>query len=336
MNNEEEKFDRSDEIAIIGMAGRFPDAQNIEEFWQNLAQGVESVTFFTDEELLASGVSPAQLTDPNYVKAGCILDDVETFDAAFFGYSPREVEIMDPQHRLFLEAAWETLEHAGYDTETYPGAISLFGGTSLNKYLLMNLWPNQGIIAQYGGLPLLIGSDKDFLTTRVSYKLNLKGASVNVQTACSTSLVAIHMAVQSLLNGECEMAMAGGVSVIVPQKIGYGYVEGGTTSPDGHCRAFDENAKGTIPGSGVAMVLLKRLEDALADGDTIHAVIKGSAINNDGSGKVGYTAPSVDGEAGAVGEALAIAGIAPETVTYVETHGTATPLGDPIEIAALT
>lgn len=324
------------EIAIIGMSCRFPGANDTDTFWQNLRDGVESIRFFENQELVASGVDPALVSNPNYVKASSIVPDIECFDASFFDFSAREAEMIDPQHRLFLECAWEAMERAGYDTHTYEGAIGVYAGTGTNTYLLNNLDSNLDVLETAVAFQLMIGNDKDFLPTRISYKLNLKGPSINVQTACSTSLVAIHLACQSLLNGECDMALAGGVSIRVPQKIGYLYQEGMILSPDGHCRAFDAKAQGTIAGNGLGIVVLKRLEDALEDGDCIHAVIKGSAINNDGSLKVGYTAPSVDGQAAAISEAQAVAGIEAETVSYIEAHGTGTPLGDPIEIAALT
>lgn len=326
----------SDAVAIIGMAGRFPGARNIDEFWQNLCNGSESVTFFTDQELIAAGVDEELLISPAYVRARAVLEDADLFDAAFFGLTPREAEILDPQQRVFLECAWEALEHASYCTDTYPGRIGVYAGASLGSYLLNNLLANRDIQQTVNSFQIVISNDKDFLTTRTSYKLNLRGPSVAVQTACSTSLVAVHMACQSLLNGDCDIALAGGVAINIPQKIGYLYQEGSIVAPDGHCRAFDAAAQGTISGDGVGIVVLKRLEDAITDRDTIHAVIRGSAINNDGSVKIGYTAPSVDGQAEVIVEALAIAGFAPETVTYVEAHGTGTPLGDPIEIAALT
>jgi amino acid adenylation domain-containing protein len=323
------------EIAMIGMAGRFPGASSIEQFWQNLRDGVEAVSFFSDDELLAAGVDPAMLNHPNYVKAGVLLENIEQFDASFFGYSPREAEIMDPQHRLFLECAWEALERAGYDSEKYDGAIGVFAGAGASSYFY-NLMSHPEIIEAVGGIQLAIGNDKDHLPTHVSYKLNLHGPSVAVQTACSTSLVAVHMACRSLLDGECRMALAGGVAIHDTEKAGYVYQEGGIGSPDGHCRAFDAAAQGTISGSGVGIVVLKRLTEALADGDFIHAVIKGSAINNDGSAKVGYTAPSVEGQAEAIRAAQISAGVDAESISYIEAHGTGTRLGDPIEIAALT
>ncbi len=325
------------EIAIIGMSCRFPGAKDVDSAWHNLRNGVESVSFFSDEELLSSGINPALLSKPNYVKANAVLPDIEMFDASFFGISPREANIIDPQHRLFLECAWESMESAGYDPETNESSIGVYAGVGMNTYLLKNLYPNLDTLElSLGNFQLMIANDKDFMPTRVSYKLNLKGPSVNVQTACSTSLVAVHMACQSLLNGECDMALAGGVSVRVPQKAGYFYHQGMILSPDGHCRAFDARAQGTVVGNGVGIVVLKRLADAIADGDCIHAIIKGSAINNDGSQKVGYTAPSVDGQTAVISEAQAIAGIEAETITYIEAHGTGTALGDLIEMEALT
>lgn len=321
-------------IAIIGLAGRFPGAKNIAEFWQNLCDGVEAISQFSDEELIAARVDPSLLNNFNYVKAGAVLEDIDLFDAGFFGFNPKEAEMTDPQHRLFLECAWEALENAGYDSQRCESRIGVYAGASLNNYLSFDI--NSDQIGSAHSFQKLIGIDKDFLTTRVSYKLNLTGPSLTVQTACSTSLVATALACQSLLNYQCDMALAGGASIRVPQKTGYLHQEGGILSPDGHCRAFDAKAKGTIIGNGVGVVLLKRLSDAIADGDHIYAVIKGSAINNDGSLKVGYTAPSVNGQAEAIAEAIALADVDPETITYIETHGTGTALGDPIEISALT
>ena len=335
--NKANSLEHLGQVAIIGMSGRFPGARSVHEFWHNLRNGVESVAFLSDAEILSSGIDPEVLSNPNYVKAGAILEDPELFDAAFFGYSPRDAEIMDPQHRVFLETAWQALETAGYDPGSYEGRIGVYAGVGMNTYFL-NLHSSSAanVVGPVDAFQALIGNDKDFLSTRVSYKLGLKGPSMTVQTACSTSLVAVHLACQSLLCGECNMALAGGVSILFPQKAGYFYQEGGILSPDGHCRAFDAKARGTLGGSGVGIVVLKRLADALADGDTVHAVIKGSAVNNDGSVKVGFTAPSVGGQAEVIAEAQAIAGIDPETITYIEAHGTGTPLGDPIEIAALT
>jgi acyl transferase domain-containing protein/NADP-dependent 3-hydroxy acid dehydrogenase YdfG/acyl carrier protein len=319
----------------------------LQEFWQNLCDGVESITFFRDEELLAAGVPPELVSHPHYVKASPILDDVETFDAEFFGINPREAELLDPQQRLLLECAWESLENAGYDPLTYPGAIAIYAGASMNTYLLNQVYPNRDrldpnesldvlTLGSLGGFNLTVANDKDYLTTRVSYKLNLRGPSVNVQTACSTSLVAVHMACQSLLSGECDLALAGGVSVHTPQRVGHLFQEGMILTPDGHCRAFDAQAQGTLFGSGVGLVVLKRLEEAIADQDTIYAVVKGSAMGNDGSQKVGYLAPRGEGQTSVAAEAIALSGVDPETITYLEAHGTGTELGDPIEVAALT
>ena len=320
-------------IAIIGMSGRFPGAQNLDEFWQNLRDGVESISFFTKEELLASGVSPELVAHPDYVGAKGIIQDPELFDASFFGFNPAEAAVLDPQQRLFMECAWKAIEGAGYEPETYDGLIGLFAGASVSNYML-NLYKNAQVQVDF--YTLGIANNNDHLPTRTSYKLNLKGPSVAVQTSCSTSLVAVHMACQSLLSYQCDMALAGGAAISVPLKAGYIYIEVGIDSPDGHCKAFDASADGTIGGSGVGCVLLKRLANAIADKDTIHAVILGSAINNDGSLKVGYTAPSVDGQAAVITMAQAVAEVEPDTVSYVETHGTGTFLGDPIELLALT
>lgn len=323
-------------IAIVGMAGRFPGAKTVDAFWQNLRSGVESITFFTDEELIAAGIDSSVVRDPNYVKAAALLNDVDQFDASFFGFNPREAANMDPQQRIFLECAWEALENAGYDCQRCDDRIGVYAGVGWNNYLVFNIAPDRKYLESAAGYQTVIGNEKDFLTTRVSYHLNLKGPSLDIQTACSTSLVATSLACQSLLNYQCDMALAGGISIHALQKAGYFYQEGGILSADGHCRAFDTQAQGTVPGSGVGIVVLKRLEDALADGDFIHAVIKGSAINNDGAMKVGYTAPSVEGQAEVIAEALALAGIEAESISYIEAHGTGTALGDPIELAALT
>jgi len=326
-------------IAIIGLAGRCPGAPNIDAFWKNIRLGVESVTRFSDEEIEA----PRELRDtPGYVKARAIIEGVDQFDAEFFGVQPREAQYTDPQHRLLLETAWEALENAGVDAAQFEGNIGVFAGCSQNTYLLHNLASNPAFLAEYlasqqmGAHPALLGNDKDFLATRVSYKLNLRGPSVAVQSACSTSLVAVCQAAQSLLTFQCDLALAGGVSVTFPQKRGYLYEEGSIVSRDGHCRPFDAAADGTIFGDGVGLVAMKRADEALRDGDHIYAIIRGFAVNNDGSGKVSYMAPSVDGQYEAIATAQALAGIEPETIHYIETHGTGTALGDPIEVAALT
>ncbi|MCA1616348.1 MAG: type I polyketide synthase, partial [Acidobacteria bacterium] len=324
------------EVAIIGMAGRFPGAKNLVELWRNLRGGVESIRFFTPEELRADGVEPAECADPHYVPAKAVLEGVELFDASYFDYNPREAEMLDPQLRVMLECAVEAFEDAGYDPEKVAGRVSVYAGVSASSYLTFNLASRPDLVERVGPYQVDIGNHGEFVPTTISFKLNLKGPSVNVQTACSTSLVAVHAACQSLLNGESDVALAGGGSITFPHKSGHLYQEEGIMSPDGHCRAFDERARGTVSGEGAALVVLKRLADALADGDTIHAVIKGSAVNNDGSLKIGYTAPSIDGQAEVIAEALALAGVDAETISYVETHGTGTQLGDPIEIAALT
>jgi len=323
-------------IAIVGMSGRFPGAKNIDQFWHNLRDGVESISTFSDEELLATGVDPEIFANPNYIRAFGVLPEVEWFDANFFGFNAREAEVMDPQHRIFLESAWEAIESAGYNPKTYEGQIGVFCGTSLNSYWLKNLALSQDLHQSVSDFQILLGNDKDFVPTRVSYKLNLRGPSVSVNTACSTSLVAVQMACQSLLNSQCDIALAGGVAIRTPQKIGYLYQEGMILSPDGHCRTFDAQSKGTVGGSGVGIVVLKRLSDAIADGDFVYAVIRGAAINNDGAMKVGYTAPSIEGQTAVITEAQALGEIDPATISYIEAHGTGTELGDPIEIAALS
>ena len=324
-------------IAVIGMSGRFPGAPNLNQFWQNLVQGVESIRVFSPAELLAAGVPPQLLRRPDYVPAAPTLDDIDLFDAKFFGMAPREAMVTDPQHRLFLECAWEALEHAGYCGETYDGAIGVFAGSgpSMSSYLTSETHVNPSLFGPSGSREH-IGNDKDYLCTRVSYKLNLRGPSINVQTACSTSLVAVHLACQSLLLGESDMALAGGVTLRVPQVKGYLWRELGLASHDGHCRTFDANATGTVFGSGVGVVVLKRLATAIADGDVIHAIIRGSAVNNDGGAKISYWGSAAEGQSAAMVEALAIAEVTPDSVTMVEAHGTATTLGDPVEVQALT
>ena len=323
------------DIAIIGLSGRFPGAKNIDEFWHNIQSGVESVQSFSDEELLARGVSKETLNDPSFVKMGTILEDIDLFDADFFGINANEASITDPQQRIFLEESWKALENAGYNPESYQGLIGIYAGSSMNNYIynIISKAKSGNPVSNY---QKMIGNDKDFLTTRISYHLNLRGPSLAVQTACSTSLVAIHLACENLLTHRCDIALAGGVSISVREGRGYIYQEGMISSPDGHCRAFDANAQGIFGGSGLGIVVLKKLNEALEDGDRIRAVIKGSAINNDGSDKIGYTAPAIDGQAKAIAEAISRANIDPQTINYIEAHGTGTPLGDPIEIAALS
>jgi acyl transferase domain-containing protein len=325
----------ADGIAVIGMQGRFPGAHDVDEFWENLKNGVESISTFSEAELRNAGIDLTYLNVPGYINRGCVLENIDQFDAAFFGYSARDAETMDPQQRIFLECAWESLEQAGYDPDTYPGMIGVFAGCDQSSYLYQ-IYANVDMSAYgYGGM-MAIGNEKDYLATQISYKLNLRGPSMAIQTSCSTSLVAVCVACQNIRHGYCDMALAGGVGISVPQKKGYWYQPGGIVSPDGHCRPFDAGAQGTVVGNGVGIVVLKRLSDALKDGDNILCVIKGFGLNNDGAAKVGYTAPSIEGQSQAIKMAQRMAGVEPDTIGYVEAHGTATALGDPIEIAALT
>ncbi len=323
------------ELAVIGMAGKFPGAKNIHEYWENLKKGVESIVFFSDEELEKAGIASDLLENPNYVKAYGFLEDVEYFDVSFFGYTPKEAEIMNPQMRIFHEYAWHALEDAGYSPESYDGSIGVYAGAS-SSFHWEGLSLLSGKSGEVGGFAALQLTDITFLSTRISYKFNLKGPSSFVQTACSTSLVAIHWACRSVLSGECDMALAGGIGLNLNQRRGHMYEEGMILSPDGHCRAFDTRAKGTVGGNGVGIVVLKRLKNAIMDRDHIYAIIKGTAINNDGNRKVGYTAPSVQGQVEVIQTAQAMARVEPESIGYIETHGTGTVLGDPVEIEALT
>ncbi|MGC1196080.1 MAG: type I polyketide synthase, partial [Geitlerinemataceae cyanobacterium] len=333
------------DIAIVGMSCRFPGAENIDEFWKNLCDGVESISFFSEQDL--DFLDPSLLNHPNYVKAGAVLSNIDQFDADFFSYSAKEAEIIDPQQRIFLECAWEALESAGYNPKLHQELVGVYAGSSSSTYLINNVCPSLGFSPQRpflnhrlfraaSDLHIEQGNGSDHLPMRVSYKLGLTGPSVNVQTTCSTSLVAVHLACQSLYFGECDVALAGGVSIFVPHRLGYLYREGMILSPDGHCRAFDADARGTVFGNGAGVVVLKLLSKAVADGDSIYAVIKGSAVNNDGAHKMSYTAPSVRGQVAAISEALAVSRIDSSTVSYVEAHGTGTALGDPIEVTALT
>lgn len=322
-------------IAVVGLAGRFPGAASAQEFWANVCHGTETIAHFSEAELLDAGIAPRLVEDGGYVRAWGVVADAERFDAAFFGYSPREARTIDPQQRAFLECAWSALEHAGYRPDTFPGAIGVYAGASANGSAGTPAPPDDAA-AFAEAYETAISRSADALAPRVSYKLDLRGPSVVVQTYCSTSLVAVHMACRALRAGDCDMALAGGTSIRYPRAGGYHYTEGGIFSPDGHCRAFDAGARGTVGGDGVGIVVLKRLEDAVADGDTIHAVIAGSAINNEGALRAGFTAPSVEGQADVVGAAHEAAGVDPRAIGYVEAHGTGTPLGDPIEIAALT
>jgi amino acid adenylation domain-containing protein len=327
-------------IALIGMAGRFPRARTVDEFWKNIRNGIDCISHFTKEEIDPVGAMD-RLENPDFVAARSILEDVDLFDASFFGILPSEADFIDPQHRLFLESCWEAVEHAGYVPQTYSGEIGVFAGCSTNTYFLRHVCRDRSFLERFtsdfqvGQYITFVGMLAESLAMRVSYKLGLRGPSMGVQTACSTSLVAICQAAQSLLNFQCDMALAGGASITFPQKRGALYQEGGMISPDGRCRAFDAKANGTVFGSGVGVVLLKRLEDAIRDGDYIHSVIRGYGINNDGSTKVGFTAPSVEGQSRVIAMALAMAGVPAESIGYLEAHGTGTPLGDPIEFAAL-
>lgn len=334
----EELLEASDEhsIAVIGMACKFPGADNLEAYWQTILTQNETISFFTQAELIAAGIDPNLVKDPNYVPARGILSDVDKFDAPFFGYSPFEASITDPQHRVFLEQVWTALENAGYTAEQVSGQVGVFAGMADSTYLQNNLLKNADFLASYDKTQTMLATSSHFLSTKAAYAMGLTGPCINVNTACSTALVAISLACESLNNYDCDMALAGGVTIIVPQQSGYLYQESGILSPDGHCRVFDKNAKGTVISNGCGIVVLKRLAEAIKDHDNIVAVIKGWAVNNDGSDKVGFTAPSVNGQATCVRQALAYADIKPTEVDYLEAHGTGTILGDPIEIAALT
>ncbi|WP_420005369.1 type I polyketide synthase [Arenibacterium sp. LLYu02] len=325
------------DIAIVGMAVTLPGAASIQDYWVNLRDGIESIEVIDAERLKSAGEREDLLNDPNYVPSAAPLQGFDQFDADFFGFSPKEAAILDPQHRKFLEVAWSAMEDAGHTPESLKGQVGVYAGCGMGSYFYFNICSNPDLVDDVGMFLLRhTGNDKDFLTTRVSHVFDLKGPSVNVQTACSTSLVAIHYAAEALRKGECDMALAGGVTIELPQGRGYLYKENEILSPDGHCHAFDHRAKGTVFGSGAGAVALRRLSDAVADGDHIWAILKGSAINNDGAAKAGYLAPSVDGQSAAVRKALTAARINPETIDYVECHGTGTYIGDPIEVAALT
>lgn len=323
-------------VAIVGMAGRFPDAPDLGTFWRNIRDGVESLLSFSDEDMAAAGVPAAVRRNPRFVPKGTVLDGAADFDAEFFGITAAEARIMDPQHRLLLECGWSALEHAGYAPGRIGSTVGVYAGASMNSYFVDSILRNRPAAEAAGGYQLMLGNDKDFIATRLSYKLDLRGPSMTVQTACSTSLVAVELACRALARRECDMALAGGVSATFPERAGYLFEEGMIFSPDGHCRPFDAEARGTRGGAGVGLVVLKRLAEALNDGDTIHAVIRGIAVNNDGAAKAGYTAPSIEGQIEAIAMAQALGDVDPATIGYVEAHGTGTTLGDPIEIAALT
>lgn len=323
------------DIAVVGMDCRFPGSADPESFWRALLDARPAVSFFTDEQLRERGVPESRLSDPRYVKAGNVLADIDRFDAEFFGISPREAELMDPQHRVLLEVAWTALERAGCDPRRFDGLIGVYAGASASTYLMVNLASHARLIESAGVHQLMIGNIGDFLATRISYKLGLEGPSITVQSACSTSLVAVALACQALTSYQCDLALAGGVAIDVLRDRGYQFEEDGLFSPDGYCRSYDSDAQGTVGGNGAGMVALRRMHDALRDGDHIHAVIKGSALNNDGARRAGFTAPSAQSQAVVITTALASADVEPDSIGYVEGHGTATILGDPIEVAAL-
>jgi acyl transferase domain-containing protein/SAM-dependent methyltransferase/acyl carrier protein len=323
-------------VAVVSLAARFPGAPDVATFWANLCAGAESITRFTADEMVGLGRDPAMVRQPNFVGAEGVLESIDRFDAAYFGFTPRQAEVMDPQHRVCLEVAWEALVDGGYRPGEVAVPVGVFLSSSMSSYLIRNLLPNQRVLDLVGGFSVLIHNDKDFLATTVSHKLGLTGPSLAVGTACSSSLVAVHLACQSLLAHECDMALAGGVSLQVPQPQGYLFRDDGIYSPDGHCRAFGAGSQGTVGGSGAGVVLLKRWQDAQRDGDLVHALIVGTAVNNDGAARAGYTAPGVDGQTAVIAEALTVAGITGAAVGYIEAHGTGTKLGDAIEIEALT
>lgn len=324
-------------IAIIGMSGRFPKSKNLEEYWDLITEGKEGITFFTEEDLAKHGVSEEEYSADNYVKAGALLEGYEKFDNDFFEVNPREAELMDPQQRLFLQTCYEALEEAGYCAGNTDAVIGVYGGSSLNSFMIHNLMNNKEFTSKHEALQHIFvhGNMNDYLCTRVSYKLNLNGPSMSVQSACSTSATATYLAYQALLNYDCDIALAGGVSVRVPHYAGYSVVDGGIFSGDGHCRAFDNDSDGTVFGNGVGVIVLKRLSDAIQDNDNIIAIMRGAGLNNDGNLKVGYSAPSVEGQRDAIIQALEFAEVDPEEIGYVEMHGTGTKLGDVIEIKAI-
>jgi acyl transferase domain-containing protein len=326
---------KAEPVAIIGFAGRFPGAMTMDELWRNLLEGREAITRFTPAELDPS-IDPEVRNDPAYVPARGVLADTECFDAPFFGVNPKEAELMDPQHRLFLEACWEALESAGCVPETHPGRIGVFAGMYNATYYQKHVLTRPDLVARVGEFQVMVANEKDYITTRVAHKLGLTGPAISIHTACSTSLVAACQAFDSLRSHQCDIALAGGSAVTCPPRSGYLYQEGAMLSPDGSTRTFDAAANGTVFSDGVAVVVLRRLSDALREGHTIYGVILGAAVNNDGSHRASFTAPSVEGQASVIAAAQAVAGVDPRTITYVETHGTATPLGDPIEIEALT
>lgn len=324
------------DIAIIGISGRFPGASNIKDLWSKLLAGEETISQLSESQLREAGIPETLFNDPDYVKAAGIIDNVKAFDAEFFGYLPNEAAIIDPQQRHILECSWNALEDAGYTPAKYEGIISVYAGVGRNAYFSKNIITHPDLLEGSADFPGMLGVEKDYVATRISYKLNLHGPAVNVQSACSTSGTAVHLACQSLINGESDIALAGGCRILVPNAAGYQFIEGGALSQDGHCRTFDSNASGMVRSNGVAVLAFKRLDDAIEDNDSIYAVIKSTAINNDGNDKVGFTAPSISGQSKVITEALELAGLNADDIVYVEAHGTGTPVGDPIEVQALT
>jgi len=339
MNSNDMQHEHSNSVAVIGMSGRFPGADTVAQYWQNLVQGVESITFFDPHLSESHQIEAAQWQNPQFVNAGAVLNHIDHFDAQLFGCSGKEAELMDPQHRIFMQCAWEALEDAGYNWQTYPGLVGVYAGAANSQYFRNNLHEYHQQTRNSDPVTAMmmeLANENDYLATRTSYKLNLSGPSLNIQTACSTSLVAVHMAIQALLSGDTDIALAGGVNIKVPHRTGYLYRDEFVQSQDGHCYAFDERASGTVFGNGAAIVVLKLLNEAIEDSDNIYAVIRGSAINNDGAQKAGFVAPSASGQQAVIEEALSIANVDPRSIGYVETHGTGTKLGDPIEISALS
>ncbi|RWX59195.1 polyketide synthase, partial [Mesorhizobium sp. M2A.F.Ca.ET.039.01.1.1] len=328
-------------IAIIGMACRFPDADTPKAFWENIIAGHESVRQLSDVELAGAGVEPEEWEADDYIRRGAPLAGLSYFDADFFSIMPREAALLDPQHRLFLENIWHAIEDAGYAVRSTEMTTGIYAGSGPNTYFARCVagshdFSKEGMLDTMSGFQVMLANDKDYLATRAAHRLNLIGPAITVQTACSTSLVSLHLACNGLQNGDCDLALAGGVTAIIPDGAGYRYQEGMILSRDGHCRPFDAEASGTVFSSGVGVLALRRLDDALAEGDNIHAVIRGSAINNDGSDKMSFSAPSIEGQSSVVARALINSSLAPETISYIETHGTGTNLGDPIEIEALS
>ena len=329
----EHEPDDLDKVAVVGMAGRFPNAASIDQLWDRLVTGTDCLHWFAEEELEDLGIPSSLFRQENFVPRGTLIDGYDQFDPELFGFRPQEAANTDPQSRLLLKVCHEALEHAGYAPFNTEQDVGVFAGCNPIDYALLLGAPD--LTDSLSAFDRMVGNDRDFLATRVAHRLNLTGPALNIQTACSTSLVAVHIASQHLLNYECSLALAGGASLNFRQGVGYFYQPGMILSPDGYCRAFDAKANGTTLGQGAAVVVLKRLSDALEEGDTIHAVIAGSATNNDGAKKVSYTAPSIDGQASVIATAQSVAGLSPTDITYIEAHGTGTQLGDPIEVAAL-